>query len=81
MTRDLTPSPDGQSSVRVGYGEVVTEPYASRTHCANGHPWTRESTRWRVRHDKGERTATRDCLVCKRQQRGERKKRKSRAAQ
>jgi len=51
-------------------------PYAEREKCANGHPWTPQTTRWRVRHDKGESTPTRDCLVCKRVSEGERRRRR-----
>lgn len=57
-------------------GCVIREPWASRETCANNHPWTRSSTRWRVRMDKGESAATRDCLVCKRHQEGNRRKRR-----
>lgn len=60
--------------VRVEAGKVQVEPYASRLSCANGHRWTPESTRWRVRRDKGESSPTRDCLVCKAVSEGKRRK-------
>lgn len=52
---------------RVETGRIVTEPYASRTHCANRHLWTPETTRWRSRGYRGKHTVPveRDCLVCK----------------
>jgi hypothetical protein len=43
--------------------------------CPNGHRWTAATTRWRVRRDKGEAAATRDCLVCKRVSEGKRRER------
>jgi len=54
---------------------VARQPFASRETCSNGHPWTRASTRWRVRHDKGETRPTRDCLVCKAVSEGKRRRR------
>lgn len=63
--------------MRVDTGAVARKPWADRETCANGHPWTRENTRWRIRRDKGESTPTRDCLACKRKSEGERKKRRA----
>lgn len=60
---------------RVDAGRVTRQPYASRETCANGHPWTTRTTRWRVRKDKGETAPTRDCLVCKAVSEGKRRKR------
>lgn len=59
---------------RVNIGQVTRQPFASRETCSNGHPWTRENTRWRIRRDKGESTPTRDCLACKRVSEGKRKR-------
>lgn len=61
---------------RVETGTVARNPWASREKCANGHPWTPESTRWRIRHDKGETAPSRDCLVCKRVSEADRRRRK-----
>ena len=63
-------------STRVAHGSVARQPWASRDTCANGHPWTPASTRWRIRRDKGETTPTRDCLVCKRVSEGKRRARR-----
>lgn len=60
---------------RAEAGKVTRHPYALRAACANGHPWTPSTTRWRIRHDKGETTPTRDCLVCKRVSEGKRRRR------
>lgn len=51
--------------MRVEQGKVTREPWASRATCANGHDWTPETTRWRIRRDKGESSPTRDCLLCR----------------
>lgn len=59
---------------RVEAGKVTRSPWAEREACANGHKWTPQSTRWRVRRDKGESTPTRDCLTCKRVSEGKRRK-------
>lgn len=61
---------------RVDTGRVTRMPYAEREKCANGHAWTPQTTRWRIRRDKGESTPTRDCLVCKRVSEGERRRRR-----
>lgn len=61
---------------RVDDGGVSRLPYATRETCANGHPWTRATTRWRIRTDKGETTPTRDCLVCKRVSEGIRRRKR-----
>lgn len=63
---------------RVDTGAIRTEPYASRPTCANGHPWTHTSTRWRRRGYRGKHTASveRDCLTCKQVSEGERRKRR-----
>lgn len=61
---------------RVQTGAVTRMPWAEREKCANGHPWTAASTRWRIRRDKGETNPTRDCLVCKRVSEAQRKKRR-----
>lgn len=61
---------------RADAGRVTRQPYATRETCANGHPWTVSTTRWRVRRDKGESTPTRDCLVCKRVSEGVRRRKK-----
>lgn len=34
---------------------------ATETHCANGHEWTPETTRWH-----GKKRPTRTCLICNR---------------
>lgn len=60
---------------RVDAGKVTRLPYALRETCANGHKWAPQTTRWRVRRDKGETTPTRDCLVCKRVSEGRRRER------
>lgn len=52
---------------------VRRKPWADREKCANGHPWTPTSTRWRIRIDKGETTPTRDCLTCKHVSEGKRR--------
>lgn len=62
-------------SERVPFGQVTREPWASRTSCAHGHPWTPETTRWRIRPGKGERAPTRDCLPCRRAAERRRRKR------
>lgn len=59
---------------RVDAGRVVRQPYAARPACANGHPWRPETTRWRIRTDKGESTPSRDCIVCKRVSEGNRRR-------
>lgn len=59
-------------------GRITRLPYALREACANGHPWTVESTRWRKRN-RGGRHGTapeRDCLICKAVSEGNRKRRK-----
>lgn len=63
--------------MRVDDGTVKRQPWAARETCANGHPWTRENTRWRIRRDKGESTPTRDCLTCKRKSEATRKARRA----
>lgn len=60
---------------RVDTGRVSRLPFAERETCTNGHKWTPQSTRWRVRRDKGESTPTRDCLICKRVSEGKRRER------
>lgn len=72
--------PPAAKLVRVTAGVVIREPFASRVMCANGHPWTPGSTRWRVRRDKGEAAATRDCLVCKRESERRRRERRAQGA-
>lgn len=63
--------------MRVEEGVVTKKPWATREACANGHRWTRENTRWRIRTDKSETYPTRDCLACKRKSEGERRKRRA----
>ena len=65
-------------SHRVIPTEVPVKNYY-RNECANGHLWTEDTTRWRIRKDKGEKSPTRDCLVCKRQ--SEKRRRAKRAAE
>lgn len=60
--------------MRVETGRILNPRYAARPTCANGHPWTTENTRWRIRADKGETYPTRDCLACKRVSEGKRRR-------
>jgi hypothetical protein len=60
---------------RVDSGRVTRLPFSERETCANGHRWTPQSTRWRIRTDKGETQPTRDCLICKRVSEGKRRER------
>ena len=60
---------------RVNTGRVTSQPYADRQTCANGHPWTHASTRWRLRP--GRNVAIRDCLICKRVSEGNRRAQRS----
>ena len=62
----------------VAHGVVTKHPYAERETCSNGHPWTRESTRWRKRNRGGRHgtAAERDCLTCKAVSEGNRKRHK-----
>lgn len=58
--------------------QITRQPYASRETCANGHPWTVASTRWRKRNRGGRHgfAAERDCLICKAVSEGARRKRR-----
>lgn len=74
------PHPDEDVPLaRVSDGTIRLQPFKSRETCANGHPWTPETTRWRTRGDRGKHTAAveRDCLLCKRESEARRRKRRT----
>lgn len=44
------------------------------THCPNGHKYTPQNTRWRIRKDKGETKPSRECYTCYKKSKRTRKK-------
>lgn len=61
--------PEGLLTTLCGVDNCLTPSHLAlirsmTTHCKNGHEYTPQNTRWRIRRDKGEASPSRECKTC-----------------